>query len=348
MTEQGNTQVRTMLSAFDAFGKPAEGDTGIEVLRNAGMDFTVEMQPIYRSINGGAKADGSRFRRMTRTDTQATLGIVSKGFVPFQPSEMAAIGEKIGASTNGEVKWDRVGVTHGGARMMMSFQMPEEFAFDNGGETEQVANYFYLMNAHDGSSGLKIVPAPVRLFCSNQFPMLDGFLKSQGIDPKMLSLRHSSVMHKKADELLSKLGLIDNLTQKFAQETADLLQVDMDIGARTEFYISVLGLKTDKELIDIVENPFGLATRGRNTLDRLMEAEALERNNVGEMNNTAFQAWTTVTDHLTHGGIHSKDGKIMQSKVESAVMGPSAKLMNKAWVELQDLKSEAEAEALAA
>ncbi len=345
MSSSNTPQLRSLLSAFDAFGKPAEGDTGIEVLRNAGMDFEVEMQPIYRSNNGGAVKDGSRYRRVTRTDTQATLGVVSQGFVPYQPREMAGLAETI-VGAGRDVDWDRVGCTHGGARMMMSFQLPDTMTFGNGDATEEVATYFYVMNAHDGSSGLKIVPAPVRLFCSNQFPMLDGFLRKQGINPKALSIRHSSKMHDRIDDVLKALNIIDSLTETFAQQTADLLQVDMDIGSRVEYYIKVMGLVTDPECVDPVDNPHGLKTRGKNTLDTILEAEALARNNIGDMSNTAFQAWTTITDHLTHAGIHGKDGKILQSKLESAVMGSSAKKMNDAWEILDNLVVEASAEAI--
>jgi len=326
MTEENPQIMRNLMSAFDAFGSNAKGDTGEEVLENAGMNFHVELQPVYRSINGGAKADGSRFRRVTRTDTQATLGMVSTGFVPYQPQEMAALAESI---TNGRgVLWDRVGMTHGGARMLMSFQLPEEFVF---GENETMSTFFYLMNAHDGSSGMKIVPSPVRLACSNQFPMLDGFLKQHGVNPKSLSIRHSSHMHNRLDELIPKLNIVDKLTEQFAQANADLLEVEMDMGARVEYYIDVLGLKTNTELIDLTENPEGLATRGKNTMKALMEVEGLERNNIGSMANTAKQAFDVITDFIDHRGIHDVNGKLLESKVQSAIIGPAARMKNTAW-----------------
>tara|TARA_R110002020_G_scaffold300575_1_gene516155 strand:+ start:463 stop:1524 length:1062 start_codon:yes stop_codon:yes gene_type:complete len=339
-------QLKNMLSAFNAFGKPAEGDTGIEVLRNAGMDFDVELQPIYYSKSGGAVADNSKFRRVARTDTNATLGVVSKSFVPFQPKEMAAIGEQISGTK--DVKWDRVGTTHGGARMMMSFQLPEEYTFGNGDATEKVQTFFYIMNAHDGSSGLKIVPSPVRLACSNQFPMLDGFLRRMGINPKHLSLRHSSLMHGKMSDVIKALNIVQNVSEAFTEMTEDMLQVNMDIGARVEYYIDVLGLTQDKELVDIKDNPYGLKTRGLNTLNDLIETEELPRNNIGDMNDTAFQAWTTITDFLDHRKIYNKDGTISEAKVESSIMGSSAKLKNHAFDKLDTRIEEAKAEALVA
>ena len=337
MTETvAGTSMSTLMSAFDAFGSEAKGETAEEVLKNAGMDFEVELQPIFRNKNGGAVKDNSRFRRVARTDTEATLGVVSTGFVPYQPAEMAALAESM---TSGKgVLWDRVGVTHGGARMLMSFQLPDSFTF---GEGETMASYFYLMNAHDGSSGMKIVPSPVRLACSNQFPMLDSFLRENGINPKELSIRHSSQMHNRLDELIPKLKIIDTLVENFAQANADLLEVEMDIGARTEYYIDVLGLKTDTELIDLIDNPEGLATRGKNTLAALMEVEGLARNNIGEMNNTANQAFNVITDFIDHRGIHDIRGAVSQRRVESAIIGSSARKKNEAWSKLQDRVAEA-------
>lgn len=326
--------IGNLLSAFDAFGQEAEGDTGIEVLKNAGLDFTVNKENIYTSE--GVKCE-SGFRRMYRDDTGATLGVVKKGFVAMQPREMSEIGQRI--CKGRDVEWDRVGSTHGGARMMMSFRLPEEFSFGQDGK-ETMQTFFYLMNAHDGSSGMKIVPAPVRLFCSNQFAMLDGFLRKIGIDPKLLSIRHSAKMHDKVNQIINALDLCDNLTEKFTEMNNNLLQVEMSLGDRVEYYIDVLGLKKDSELVNTATNPYGLSTRGNNTLDDLMEVEKLGRNNVGDMDNTAFKAFSTVTDFIDHANVHNKDGSINNTRVESAIMGSSARMKNKAWDILDEFVEE--------
>ena len=110
-----------------------------------------------------------------------------------------------------------------------------------------------------------------------------------------------------------------------------MMTVEMDMGDRTEFYIQHLGLKRDDDLIDKVENPFGLATRGKNILKTLADLEGQEQNQIGDMNNTLWQALNVVTDFIDHEWVTTKDGKVNEKRVDSAIYGPGQRMKLKTY-----------------
>ena len=54
------------------------------------------------------------------------------------------------------------------------------------------------------------------------------------------------------------------------------------------------------------------------------------------MNGTAWGAFITVTEYLDHEWCYNKDGTVNDKRVESAILGPAARMKNKAWELLQD------------
>ncbi len=321
-----------MLSAFSRIGQAAEGATGSDILKNAKMDFEAIKTPLYDSRGTALK---SRYCRVARSDTNDTLGVVSRSYHPFQNSQLMSLVEKM-CQQSGTVI-DRIGMVGSGEKVFMSFQMPEGFSFGSGSAEEQVDVYWYIMSSHDGSSGLKLVPSPVRLACSNQFAMLHGFLKNQGIDPRILTIRHSSIMNERVDDLLEKLNIINNLVENFTVEAAQLITVEMEQHDRISYYIDVLGLNQNEDVMNKkhkeydATNPYGLGTRGNNTLDALLELEGSESNTVGEMAGTAWGAFNTVTEFIDYGWTYNKDGTPNEKRMESAIMGPAANMKNKAF-----------------
>jgi phage/plasmid-like protein (TIGR03299 family) len=312
-------------AAFDMIGQEAKGETGMEVLKNAKMDFTINTEPLYDSKGNELK---TKFMRVFREDTNHTLSVMTKTYNVLQNSELVGIADRL--IPTGNIDFDRIGMVNNGERLFVSFHTPDTYTFQNGDVDETLESYFYLQNTNDGSGGVKIVPSPRRLFCKNQSSLLEGFLKRIGIDSKMLVIRHSSLMHGKIDELILALGLVNQAIEQYAVESEMLLATEMKVGERTEYYIDTLGLKVEEELISS-DNPYGLGTRGKNTLEQLIEIEGYERNNIGVMNNTQYQAYNVVSDYIDHAWTVDKTGKINEKRVESAIIGPKARTKSKAW-----------------
>jgi len=314
-----------MIAAYMTMGQQARGDTTAEVLTNAGMDFGVKTEPLYTAQGREVR---SKFQRVARTDNDHTLGVVGKTYNPLQNEELLAMADTLVGT--GEIEWDRVGMIDGGSRLYASFALPDAYRIDGWDDLNQ---YIYLTNAHDGSQGVRCVPTNVRLGCTNQFRHAMSSLKRADINPRDLSIRHSSKMHDRLAEMRHAIKLTDTLNQNFADTAGELMCVEMDAVDRAEYYIDVLGLKTDEKLRD-GENEHGLKTRGFNTMNHLLALEKSRTNNTSAMRDTAWQSFNVITEYIDHAWVHNAAGTVNQKRVESAVLGVGSNTKAKAWDEV--------------
>ena len=324
MTGQNNAN---LLPSYALLGQEAIGTTAEEVLRNAGLNFEVRKAP---SGYIDPKGDFVRHRGHTityRTDTGAALGSVGNTYKVYQNLDALKVFDRLVGE--GKVEYDRIGMIDGGRKMFASMRMPEGFQIAGWDDIEQ---YLYMVTSHDGSTGVRYIPANVRIGCTNQFAYLESMLKDSGINPRVLSSRHSSMIETRIDEAVEALNVLDMLNEKFCERAAELMEVELDIGQRTEFYIDAMGLKTDEKLVDAALNPLGLTTRGNNTLDRLYELEESETNTTHGMAGTAWASFNVVTEYLDHAWVYDRKGeKVNEKRVESALLGTGMRTKDRAW-----------------
>jgi phage/plasmid-like protein (TIGR03299 family) len=308
-------------------GNDAQGTNAQEVLQNAGLDFNVSKHPSgYMNDNGKFITNPGHFVTV-RDDTGLALGQVGKTYHVYQNAQTLGIADSLVGE--GLIEWDRVGNIDQGRKMFASFRMPEGFSIAGWDDIEQ---HVYLINSHDGSSGVRVVPANFRLACTNQFAYLDSLLRQAGINPRMLSIRHSSKINERVSQLRSALSVVDHLNETFANSAEQMMKVELELADRIGYYIDAIGLKTDEELIDKVENPYGLTTRGRNTLDALLEMETTETNTAGGIGGTVWGMFNAFTEYLDTKWVYDRKGeKVNQKRVESALLGTGMRMKDRAW-----------------
>jgi len=315
--------LRTMMGAIARFGKEAQGTTAEEVLQNAGLNFDVAIEPLYTSKG---KPIRSKFNRVFRTDNDTTLGVVGKTYVPMQNNRLLGIANELVG--RGKINWDKIGMIGEGEKLFASFMLEEGFTIQGWDDVDQ---YIYLTNTHDGSGGIRVIPSNVIIGCSNQFSHLMAGIKRAGIDPKKLVIRHSARQEDRVAELVEALKVVDMLNQQFVSDAQQLIQVEMSQDERVQFYLDTFGIKQNEELID-GGNPLGLTTRGNNTLTKLLEIEAHPTNNHNGNGGTAFSAFNTATYYVDHEWTYDRKGeKSNDKRVESAIMGTGARMKSKAW-----------------
>ena len=318
---------RNLLPSYALLGQEAKGTTAEEVLANAGLDFEVRKAPSgYMNPQG----DFVRHRGHTityRADTGAALGSVSSSYEVFQNHDALKVFDRLVGE--GRAEYDRIGMIDGGRKMFASMKMPEGFTVAGWDDIDQ---YLYMITSHDGSTGVRYIPANVRVGCTNQFAYLDSMLRQAGINPRVLSSRHSRHIEGRIEQAIQALNVVDVLNEQFATTAGELMQVELSAAGRTEFYIDAMGLKTDEKLIDKVENPFGLTTRGNNTLTKLEELEETALGFDDGDINSAWGAFNVVTEYLDHQWVYDRKGeKVNQKRVESALLGTGMRQKDKAW-----------------
>ena len=325
--------MRSMMGAIARFGREAQGTTVDEVLANAGADFNIGMESVYTK---DGKAIPNQFRTF-REDTDETFGVVKGTYQVAQNKDVLSISDKI--VTRGMADWDRIGLVDNGRKILAAFKMPEGFSI---GGMDDIEQYIYLMNSNDGSGGIRIIPANIRIACSNQFSYMLGLLNKMGINKNALTIRHSSKMNERVDQLVEALKIVDHLNEVFCQNATELLEVQMEQDDRINFYIDTLGLKQKEEMMKggkdyDANNPYGLGTRGQNTLTELLELELSPTNQLNGMGGSAWATFNTATEYIDHSWTYSKDGKSSDSKVESAIVGAGARMKSKAWDTITEL-----------
>ena len=312
----------TRTPAYLTIGNDAQGATATEVLRNAGLDFEVAMEPLYTS---GGKEVRSKFRRTFRNDTDMTLGVVGSRYHVLQNQELLEVPEML--TGTGEIEWDRIGMVDHGSKLWASFRLPDQVTI---GDNDVLDQFVYLFNSHDGSGGVRILPVNFRLQCTNQFSAAMRGLRQAGINPSALTIRHSSKMHDRIAEWRRILNIVNHFNQHFVEQAQQLIKVEVSEADRIGYYIDTIGLKQNLDLVG-ENNTYGLSTRGQNTLDTLLKLEQAEQNTTGGMAGTAWGMFNVVTDYIDHDWIHNAGGEVNHRRAESAIIGPGSRMKSKAW-----------------
>ena len=314
------------IPAYLINGMKAEGDTADEVLKNAQLDFKIGKENL---LTEGGKLLDKRFMRTFREDTDHTFGVVGHGYEVIQNAEVLAIADKF--VENKDMTWDRVGVRKDGADIWGSFKLNEEFSIKG---FDQIDQYVYLCNSNDGNGALKVVPMNIRPMCTNQYAHIAGSLKDANINLRDLTIRHSSKMTERIDKLANALDIVDHLNENFVLKAEEMMEFEMSIPDREEFYITALGLGKDSKLKG-KDNKHGLKTRGMNTLNAIFEVEGHENNTVGGIGGTAWGTLNTLTQYIDHNWILNGSGEVKASAADSAIFGTMGKMKSKAFDDLQ-------------
>jgi phage/plasmid-like protein (TIGR03299 family) len=173
--------------------------TSAEALRHAGLDWEVELRPVFLSY-GTTPADGiyvaDRHRAVVRKTDGRYLGIVGKGYRPLQNVEAFRFMDDVVDS--GEAKYETAGSLREGRRVWMLARLPKDLLI--GGE-DAVRQFLLLTNAHDGWAPVTVVATPVRVVCANT---LGAALAGAR---RVWTVRHVGALTGKLSEVRDALGL---------------------------------------------------------------------------------------------------------------------------------------------
>tara|TARA_R110001592_G_scaffold305334_2_gene577949 strand:+ start:1681 stop:2646 length:966 start_codon:yes stop_codon:yes gene_type:complete len=311
--------MNTRQEAWGSFGTDAIGETAEEVCKNGGLDFTAELQTLY-DMRGTALT--YKHKGVFRTDTQECLGVVGKTYNVAQHITVAQLAHRL--TQTKLLNWGKVGSINNGAKAWFNLELPDEIVI-NGKETIQT--HLTLMNSHDGSSGIRVILGTYRVECGNQLNALVSQAKKAST---YWTIRHTSKMEEAIEQMIEIIGMTSSLMDSWAENAQNMIETKMELSDRIDFYLDHLPIQKNDELVSET-NPHGLATRGNNILDRVLELETESQNQIGDMNNTVWQALNTVTDYIDHDWVTSKNGILNAKRAESAIVGTGQRIKGKAW-----------------
>ena len=172
-------------SSWQLFGTPFDRPVTIEeAIKTAGLDYTVDAQPLLRvpkevidAILNGESIDFTPTRQNIitshkstfRTDNNSTLGVVGRDYGIVDNTKAFEFINFIKEVSGEEPMIETAGALGYGERMFVTCRLGDDCYLN--GNTDAVKNYVVFTNSHDGSGAVMAFFTPVRVICQNTLNM---------------------------------------------------------------------------------------------------------------------------------------------------------------------------------
>lgn len=263
---------------WHGLGNPLNGEESLdEVQRLAGLDWSVNVEPLYRKINGEF-VEYSLGRASVRSSDGSDLGNVGPRWTPYQNSDMFRCFEPL--VQNGLMKWHTAGSLSDGQRVWCLCQLNLDNSVIRPGD--EIRKFAMISNGHDGKLAVRFGFTPIRIVCANTLSLAHNSKAS-----KLIRVRHSRLVV----ENVEKLRDIMNLANQEFETTADnfrfLASRDINQSDLQKYVKLVFGAKPDEEL----------STRQENINKRVEELFETGRGN-DVAGRTWWAAYNAVTEYV--------------------------------------------------
>jgi phage/plasmid-like protein (TIGR03299 family) len=189
--------------------KLTEAPDPIKAVKLAGLDWTVEKEPIF--LEDGTEIP-NRFA-VIRSDNRFALGVVGKAFRPVQNLEAAEFARALQAEGGSGVEVETAGSLDLGRRVWFLTRLAEGVTV----EGDAHVPYLLVANGHDGSLALRAATTMIRVVCQNTLTM--AFMEARSA----WSIRHTGGVTGRVTEAQRALGLAYAQVEKFEVEVAKLI-----------------------------------------------------------------------------------------------------------------------------
>lgn len=289
----------TCTDAWHQLGTTHAADDALAALSLGGLsEWHVRKVPVTAIDQWkGRLAIPSRYAtvRDSPTDPKGLdfLGLVGETYRVFQNEDHTPLLDALAAESG--ARFETAGELDGGRKFFVTLKLPGQLRI--GGE-HQVDMYLALVNSHDGSMALSLIPTPV--LASSQTTLNTG---------TMLRIRHTATLdpaQAAADALETTFDYLDGF-QRDAQRLAG----------------APLGLAEFEEMIAAAFGPPSGAsaatiTRTENKLDKMAELFA------DKASTTAWAGWTAIAEWADHHAPTRGDDRDT-ARATNAVLDPSFK-----------------------
>lgn len=222
-----------------------DAPTSEDAIRLAKLDWDVIQYPI--SANGIEIPD---YFANIRSDTNTSLGIVKDRYKIVQNIEAFDFVDGIVGNKHIECHYETAGSLFNGKKIFLCVKLP-----NNNLLGDEVENYLFFTNSHDGMSCLTAGITNVRVVCNNTLQMALDSAK------RVWKCRHDSTIDGKKQQAKESLGLAIDYMDKMNQKAEQMysIKVDEEAFIRKLFEVNPLhrpqgSLEESLERIHIIYN----------------------------------------------------------------------------------------------
>lgn len=251
-----------------------------QVIENAGLGWTVEKAPLSATVltdHGVTTVEVPGKIATTRVNPDGSaqaLGVVSPSYTVVQNTEIADLID--GVTYEAGAIYDSAGEIKGGSRIYIAAKMPETVTVGDG---DRIDTYLVATNGHDGNQALSIQIKHLRLLCTNG---MSGWANLTGV-----TLRHTSRMDVKVQQIRQTLGLIYREAQEFQVQAAALATqtiTDQKFWSIVQAVFPIASDATDRQVASV--------TRTRETVLDIYRGGTQEN-----IKGTAWGAWQAFIEY---------------------------------------------------
>jgi phage/plasmid-like protein (TIGR03299 family) len=195
-----------------------EGTSLDDGLKLAGLDWQVHQMPLAYSpdldlVCDGCEHDGTLWRvngwtANVRSDNGGVLSVTRSTYEPVQNAAALSLADDL---VHGGAILDAIGSSPSGRKTFAALKLPTHITVAG----EDLSPMLYVVNSHDGSTGLRLCLASVRFFCTNQLPAVWRNRGSRGV-----SFRHTKQVRQ-----LEPIRKLLGLALESVHEDGDLAQM---------------------------------------------------------------------------------------------------------------------------
>lgn len=279
-------------------------ETTEEVMKKAGLDWSVSTEPLYRSNGEQVQAQAS-----IRSSDGSVLGVVGPRWTPLQNADAFKVFEPLVES--GDMAWHTAGSLRNGQRVWVLCQL--NLSNSVIAEGDEISKFALLSNGHDGLLAVHFGFTPIRVVCANTEALARECEAS-----KLIRVRH----HRFVKENVEKLRDIMNIANQEFEATCDQYRFLASRAINSDDlkkYVKIVFNQNTKEEEDI-------STRSQNILTSVEKLfENGKGNNLPGVQGTYWAAYNAVTEYLNY-----EKGRSVQNRLDSLWFGQNAVQSRKA------------------
>ena len=323
-------------SSWQLFGTNFDHPVTIEeAIESAGLNYTVESQPLIRvpkeiadAILRGESVEFSPTRQNIitshkstfRTDNNTTLGVVGRDYGIVDNTKAFEFINFIKEVSGEEPLIETAGALGYGERMFVTCRLGADSYLN--GNSDAVKNYVVFTNSHDGSGSVMAFFSPVRIICQNTLNVaIRGavnkviFKHTKNVGMRLDWEREEN--RKKALEVFSKSV---KFSKKWVDEMLKLRSQKVDENFKKDFvarmYLSDAGFKLYQQNNRNWDSVDEISTRSKNQANALIDSIEY---GIGQKENRGTKLWLLngLTTHI-HNAQNWKDP---ETQFNSVIMG---------------------------
>jgi phage/plasmid-like protein (TIGR03299 family) len=304
-----------------------------EAIAYAGLDYDVVKSPLFTTgittgngdgvtIHEPGQATVPGYYATQRIDTGQVLGVVGSDYRVVQNRDAFTFFDSI-ADGKG-IRYETAAGLGSGERIFITAKIDDKIIV---GKDDEIEQYLFLTNSHDGSGSITVAFTPVRVVCQNTLNAAVGNLSSA------VRIRHTASAKQRlasAHKLMGMAAKISMQTEAVFNKWANVRITDGQLRRLIQ-----MAMAPGKETLGKIQDArFDLlSTQFNNLVDRVYSyAMASPEQNLETTAGTVFGAYNAVTGYFQNVRYYNT----AEHKAKSILFGGSASQRGKAAFELCD------------